>query len=257
MFDSGIDLIPLRMPLGFKYGPRVFGPEPEVRELDAIRPSLLDPACDGPAQVYAIGMDVGKLEHRKELKIRRLLFGVVTYATGRLGQEPIRSQGHVHKVSSYAGSSTPEVYEIWEGCAVILMQETDQDNPGRCFAVEAQSGEVVVVPPGWAHATISADPTRSLTFGAWADRNYGFDYDGIRSHGGMAWFARVEDGGLEWEPNPAYVERELIVKRPEDYLQLGLDLGRPIYLQYEDDPERFMFVPEPRRTAEVWPGFLP
>ena len=33
----------------------------------------------------------------------------------------------------------------------------------------------VIVPPGWVHATISADPKQPLTFGAWCDRDYGFE----------------------------------------------------------------------------------
>jgi len=50
------------------------------------------------------------------------------------------------------------------------MQETAEDQSGRCFAVIAQTGDVVIVPPYWAHATISADPEQPLTFGAWCDR---------------------------------------------------------------------------------------
>jgi glucose-6-phosphate isomerase len=69
-------------------------------------------------------MDVGKDEHREQLKARMLLFGLVTFAAGRLGNEPVRSQGHVHRVSIHSGWSPPEVYEIWSGRAIILMQET-------------------------------------------------------------------------------------------------------------------------------------
>ncbi|HYN04677.1 MAG TPA: glucose-6-phosphate isomerase family protein, partial [Vicinamibacteria bacterium] len=101
--------------MGFAYGPGIFGPSPEARSLDAIRPSLRDPAREGPDPVYAIVMDVGREEHRAELQRRHLLFGVVTYAAGRLGEEPVRSQGHVHKVASRSGWSPPELYEIWAG----------------------------------------------------------------------------------------------------------------------------------------------
>ena len=143
--------------MGFAYGAGVFGPAPERRSLDAIRRSLRDPDCAGPDPVYAIAMDVGREEHRPELRDRHLLFGVVTYAAGRLGEEPVRSQGHVHKVATRSGWSPPELYEIWAGRAVVYMQERAADDPGRCFAIEAGPGEVVVVPPGWAHATVSAD----------------------------------------------------------------------------------------------------
>ncbi len=257
-FDPGFDIAATAAPLGFRYGPDCFGPTVETRSLDSIRRSLRDPACAGPDPVYAIAMDVGRHGHRAALVERHLLYGAVTYAAGRLGDEPVRSQGHVHKPSPRNGWSTPEVYEIWRGRAVILMQESDGDDPGRCFAIEAGPGEVVIVPPGWAHATISADPARPLAFGAWCDRAYGFVYDGVRAHGGLAWFPLLTAGGaLRWEENPAYRRRELVRKPPASYAELGVRAGVPIYRQFEQEPDRFLFVPDPARAAGVWPGFVP
>lgn len=220
-FNPGFEIEPLVKPMGFKYGKDVFGPEVENRTIDSIRKSLKNPDCNGPEVVYSIAMDVGKNEHRALLDKLHLLYGVVTYAAGKLGDEPIRSQGHIHRVSPYSGMSTPEVYEIWQGKAIIYMQESAKDNPGRCFAVEAGSSEVVIVPPGWAHATISADPAQPLTFGAWCDRAYGFEYEDVRAHKGLSWFPIIEqDGGLNWHRNNNYNESELIIKRPENYSNL-------------------------------------
>jgi glucose-6-phosphate isomerase len=170
----------------------------------------------------------------------------------------VRSQGHVHAVSASCGASTAELYEIWTGKAVILMQESDGDDPGRCFAVEAGPGEVVVVPPAWAHATISADSTQPLSFGAWCVRDFGFDYRGVRAHNGLAWFPVLDNGGLRWERNPAYpVERGLVTKPPASYADLGLRAGVPIWRQYLDDPECVMWVPQPEVAATCWRNFTP
>ena len=258
MFDHGLDLSPTHAPLGFRYGSDCFGPQVEQRTLDSIRKSLRDPHCQGPDPVYAIAMDVGHPAHLEALQKRNLLFGVVTYAAGRLGSEPVRSQGHIHKPSPRNGWSTPEVYEIWSGRAIILMQESAADDPGRCFAVEAGPGEVVIVPRGWAHATISADPRQPLTFGAWCDRDYGFLYDQVRAHGGLSWFPLLDAAGqLRWEANPAYQQRKLVKKSPDSYADLGLETGQSIYRQFEQDPDRFLFVPEPMRAAPYWVDFTP
>jgi glucose-6-phosphate isomerase len=220
---------------------------------------LRNPECHGPDPVYAIAMDVGTDDRRADLISRNLLFGVVTYAAGTLGNEPVRSQGHIHAVSPSCGQSTPELYEIWSGTAVILMQESASDDPGRCFAMEAHAGEKVVVPPNWAHATISADSRQPLTFGAWCVRDFGFDYRHVRAHGGLAWFPLIDaTGSLKWERNPTYpVERELVRKLPADYSLLGLRRGVPIWQQYLDDPESVMWVPRPERADSIWPGFVP
>lgn len=256
-FDPGLAVTAADNPLGLAYGNEVFGPPVELRALDAIRPSLRDPDCAGPDPVYAIAMDVGRERDRRALEERHLLFGVVTYAAGRLGAEPVRSQGHIHAASPRNGWSTPEVYEIWQGRAIILMQERATDDPGRCFAVSAGPGEVVVVPPSWAHATISADPDQPLTFGAWCDRDFGFEYTDVRAHGGLAWFPVFDGNHLTWEANPAYASSRLIETGPGDYSRLGIEPGVPIYTQFVHDPDRFLFVPEPARAADVWTGFRP
>lgn len=100
----GLDMTVHHHPLGFSYGDDVTGPMPEIRRLEQIRASLRDPQCEGPEEVYAIAMDVARMQDRDELEKRMLLFGVVTYAVGRLGEEPIRSQGiFIASVSIAAG----------------------------------------------------------------------------------------------------------------------------------------------------------
>ena len=257
VFDPGFDIKPVYDPLGFVYGPDTFGPMPELRTLDAIRPSLKDPTCDGPDVVYAIVMDVGRRQDLTAMLKRDLLFGVVTYSKGILGEEPVRSQGHVHAVSPSCGASTCEVYEVWSGAAYIYMQETADDDPGRCFAVYAQPGDVVIVPPGWAHAAIVGDVRQNLTFGAWCVRDYGFDYDDVRAHGGIAWFPQVEGGETTWIANDAYQPSELVVRRPRAYAEFGLRQGVPIYRQFVENPDLFLFVSKPESAKALWQGFEP
>ena len=146
-FYPEFEIRPKADPLGFQYGQGVFGPQVENRTLDSIRKNLRAPHCQGPEIVYSIAMDVGNEKYRAAMLGRNLLYGAVTYAKGKLGEEPVRSQGHIHAVSPSCGMSTCEVYEIWSGAAYIYMQETAGDNPGRCYAVLAYPGEVVIVPP--------------------------------------------------------------------------------------------------------------
>ena len=113
-FYPGLQIEATKEPLGFFYGQGVFGPKEEVRRLEDIRHSLEDKNCEGPEELYAIVMDIGNEEDRISMKNRNLLFGAVTYAAGVIGQEPVRSQGHIHAISRSCGASTPEVYEIWE-----------------------------------------------------------------------------------------------------------------------------------------------
>ncbi len=257
-FDPGFNIVPLMNPLGFEYGENCFGPSVENRTLDSIRKSLKDSNCKGPEIVYSIAMDVGKIEHQSVLKEKMLLYGAVTYAAGKLGNEPIRSQGHIHKKSKHSGWSPPEIYEIWTGKAIIYMQEFANDNPGKCYAVVAKAGEVVIVPPNWAHATISTDQTQPLTFGAWCDREYGFEYDKVRAHKGLAWFPLIDDDGkLTWYANQNYETSELIKKTPNDYSIFGIKKNESVYRTFEKDPNTFQYVSKPYLKEREWKTFIP
>ena len=257
-FDPGLDIKPTENPMGFIYGPGVFGPQVENRNMKDISRSLMDPNCEGPDIVYSIAMDVGKDVHKELLNSMHLLYGVVTYAAGKLGVEPIRSQGHIHKVSPFSNWSTPEVYEIWSGEAIVFMQEYAEVNPGRCFAVYAKPGDVVIVPPYWTHATISANPNRPLTFGAWCDREYGFVYDGVKKHKGIAWYPVFNEyNEIKWKANPCYQFEEFVCKSPSDYANLGISKGKSIFCTFEENPETFLFVPSPQVKEECWINFVP
>lgn len=258
MIDVGFDISLDNKNMNFEYGKNVFGPEVERRRLDDIRSSLKDPTADGPEVLYAIAMDVGNLADKKDLVERNLLYGAVIYAAGSIGKEPVRSQGHIHAVSPSIGMSTPEVYEIWEGKAIIYMQETAEDDPGRCYAVVAQPGDVVLVPPSWAHCTINADVTTNMAFGAWCVRDYGFDYTGVRAHGGVAYYPIIqEDTSISFEPNKLYQAQDLIIKAPNSYEQFGIEKGVSIYKQYQKNKALFDFVKDPRITTDLWKNFEP
>ena len=256
--EFGLD-IEMNNAMQFKYGDDCFGPQPEFRKLDTIRQSLIDPDCEGPEIVYSIVMDVGKKMDQQRLQEMMLLFGVVGYAAGKLGREPVRSQGHIHKISSHSGWSPPEVYEIWQGRAIIYMQEYADDHPGRCFAVAAEKGDVVIVPPNWAHATISADPETPLVFGAWCDREYGFEYNKVRAHKGLAWYPLLDDKDeIDWQANPNYRKTELIIKKPRYYFDdFGIQKRISIYNQFQQNPEVFQFVSKPALKTDVWKRFEP
>jgi glucose-6-phosphate isomerase len=256
-FNSGLDVALRTDGLAFDYGSGTVGPASELRRLDDIRASLRNPACTGPDPVYGIAMDVFQRQDADDLRRRYLLFGVVAYAGGRLGEEPVRSQGHIHAPAPHSGSSTPELFEIWEGRAIIYGQEFAEDDPGRCIAIEAGPGEQVVMPPGWAHCVINADETTRMVFGALCERQYGFLYDKVRSHGGLAWFPLVRDGRIEWQANPRYRKSTLSVRSPRSYPELGLDATVPIYQQYQRNPEAVQWISDPARMSALWPTLEP
>ncbi len=254
-FDAGLSVSLRDDSLSFAFGDGVFGPEPELRSLAQIRSALLDPDCNGPDPVYGICMDVGRREHRDELQRRWLLFGVVAYAAGCMGREPVRSQGHAHAVAPHSGWSPPELFEVWEGRAIVYAQQNDGPDPGRCFAAVAGPGEHVIVPPGWPHFVANADPGRRMVFGALCDRQYGFVYDGVRTRNGLAWFPVFEDGAIDWLPNPNYRPSRLHIGPPASCAAFGVEDDVPLYRQFEVNADALQWISDPARMRSLWPDF--
>jgi glucose-6-phosphate isomerase len=95
-----------------------------------------------------------------------------------------------------------------------------------------------------------------MMFGAWCDRQYGFVYDAIRAHHGLAWFPILDDQQkIHWEANPSYRSSDLLIRSPRAYPELGLDLSTPIYEQFANDPDSVQWVSEPARVTSLWPNF--
>ena len=99
-------------------------------------------------------------------------------------------------------------------------------------------------------------------FGAWCDRQYGFVYDAIRAHHGLAWFPilivkprTVSRRFTGSRTLLIYRTSDLSVRRPRAYPELGLDSSTPIYQQFADDPDSVQWVSEPARAESVWPNF--
>ncbi len=245
--------------LSIEYGNGVFGPTIEWRKFNDIKHIYLDSRSKGPEISYGIAMDIGKGNHKELLIQKNILFGAMVFASGQIGNEPIKSQGHIHKTSIHSGWSPPEIYEIWQGSAIIYMQEFIADYPGRCYAISAEKGAFVVVPPGWAHCSISADPTSSLAFGACCDRNYGFIYEPIKEKNGFAWIPYFDENNkIAWKENPTYTQSILIRKSPEDYsTSLGFTNDKPLYTLFEENPSIFEFVSNPSLKESIWNSFIP
>lgn len=244
--------------MDFIYGDQTFGPPIEKRYLDDIRKTLKDPKSAGPDVVYSIAMDIGYLEDQEELVKRNLLYGACIYAKGKIGEEPVRSQGHIHAVSASCGSSTPEMYEIWSGEACIFMQESGKRDAKSAYAVHCRAGDKVIVPPGYAHYTVNACPDDYMSFGAWCVRDFGFDYKDVRANKGLMYFPVITGNKqIQFIHNRNYDNGKLLIKEPEVYHYFGLDSNKTIYELYRQDHDLFQFVTQPMKYEHIWSKFVP
>ena len=89
-------------------------------------------------------------------------------------------------------------------------------------------------------------------------RDYGFDYDDVRKHQGVAWFPVVDnDDKIEFIENKHYQKSQLIIKKPRFYKEFSIEKGKPIYQQFIENPDKFLFVSHPQNYQNLWENFIP
>ena len=116
---------------------------------------------------------------------------------------------------------------------------------------------MILVPPGWVHATVNVSQEETMSFGAWCVRDYGFEYESVRRHRGIAFFPLWQGEDLVWVKNPTYRGGTFLEKNARPYPEFGLTRGIPIYRQYEENRNLFRFVTHPQEFSQLWEGYQP
>jgi len=235
--------------LTLEFGSNVIHPAGEVRRLNQVRSMLENPYAQGPDHLYTIYMDIAQRDDIAALKEQGLLYGAVVYNSGTIGQERLRSQGHIHSEKQGTDLRYSEMYEFWTGHGMIYLQKECAPCVTRAFLVPVSAGDKVVIPYGWVHLLITLGDD-VLSFGAWCARENKLEYEQLRVLGGPAYFVQA-DGSLK--KNPHYESIAAIqYAKPGDFLALNIPLDRPIYTSWRENPDRFKFMASPELTDDLW-----
>jgi glucose-6-phosphate isomerase len=246
---SGLDLRLDEARLALDFGPQIVHPAGEIRRLDQVRASLKDPQAIGPDHLYTIYMDIARQQDLPALHDQGLLYGAVVYNAGTIGQERLRSQGHIHSEKPGTGLRYSEIYEFWSGQGLIYLQKECAPVVSEVYVIPVQAGDRIVIPYGWVHLVVTLG-NDILSFGAWCARANQLEYGPLRALGGPAYFV-LADGSLRKNPRYARVA-EARYLQPKDLPTLGLPLDRPIYTIWQEQPELLAFMANPELTGDVW-----
>ena len=232
--------------LTLAFGPGISTAPQTVRRLDEVRPLLRDPLASGPDHLYTIYMDVRVPGRTEALRALGLGYGAVVYNHGSLGAEALRSQGHVHATPAATGVAYSEIYEFWHGRGLVYMQDSATAFVSDVIVVEAGPGDKVVIPPGWAHATVNLGDS-PMAFGAIYALDAQLLYKPLRKLQGTAHYV-LADGTLE--PNPRYrTVPEARRSKPHEIPAHGIGHGRSAL---SGDPRLLELVSRPERYPAVW-----
>jgi len=124
-----------------------------------------------------------------------LISGITVLHAGKVGQEYFMTKGHFHAVLE-----TGEIYYALRGTGMMVMETPE----GECSVEPFAAGQVVYVPPCWAHRTINTGNNDLLFF--WVcPAAAGHDYGTIAKHGFRKLVMATEEGSTimanpRWSP---------------------------------------------------------
>jgi glucose-6-phosphate isomerase, archaeal len=127
-------------------------PKPQVRTIEDLRGVLADEKCNKSGPVYFMYRDLAKSgSDRSWLGTHRLRYDITVIPPATVCGEFVKTKGHYHPENP-RGKGYPEIYEVIEGKAEYLLQESRLLD---AVAVKAGKGNTVIIPPGYGHVTIN------------------------------------------------------------------------------------------------------
>lgn len=169
---------------------------PDTRKLNDIASVVYDKAWLKTAENFDLYYMYRGLEEKVGLR-----YDITTIPAKMLGQEFVKTKGHYHV------GAWQEIYIVLSGKAIYLMQKLGQNgNIEDVYAVEAQQGDVVIIPPFYGHVTINPSKTEELKMANWVSKDCKSDYSLFEKQNGACYFYLENQTTKEliWQKNPSY-----------------------------------------------------
>jgi len=148
--------------------------------------------------LYYMYRDCWKEKDKEAIEDNNIRFDITVIPPYKLGKEFVKTKGHYHATCTN-DLSYPEVYEIMQGKAHILMQKRGTDGIEDVVLVKAKTSDKVVIPPNYGHITIN--PTQNtLKMSNWISKDAVSLYKPIKEKRGGAYY-ETSDGFVK---NPKY-----------------------------------------------------
>ncbi|MBI3631395.1 MAG: glucose-6-phosphate isomerase [Candidatus Staskawiczbacteria bacterium] len=141
---------------------------PDIRHLNNMREVIYDKEWLKTADNSELYYMYRAVEEKDKIR-----YDITIVPSAMLGSEFIKTKGHYHK------EGHQEIYTVLEGQAIYLMQKRKNGNPEEIedvYAVKAEKGDIVIIPPFYGHITINPSETKELKMANWVSPQCESDY---------------------------------------------------------------------------------
>lgn len=183
--------------------------EPKIRYLAEMKEVLFDQTWAQTApnlELYYMYRDLAdNKEKRQEIIKQRLRYDITVIPFIMLGKEFNKTAGHDHPLVPQTALTYPEIYEVLEGEAIFLLQDSQGNEIKDIYTVKAKKKDKIIIPPNYEHLIINSSE-KELKTANWVCRNFLSNiYKPFRSKHGFGYFALKNDSKkIDWVKNNNY-----------------------------------------------------
>jgi glucose-6-phosphate isomerase len=226
----------------------------DVRKLEDIEGVVYDREWLKTApnlELYYMYRDLAESELDKmRIEDNDLRYDITLFLPVILGKEFNKTLGHDHPIVPGTAITYPELYEVLEGEAIFLLQDSDDKEIKDIFAVHAKKGDKIIVLPKYEHLIIN--PTeKELKTCNWICRTFASNiYKPFRARHGFSYYALKDSStelGTRWIKNENYESiPDLRFEEPNNFYGFDLNKEEPIYKSI-NNLEKLNFLIEPQK----------
>ncbi len=173
----------------------------------------------------------------KENDIR---FDITVIPPNALGEECMKTYGHYHPKSS-DGIEYAEIYQVLNGKAIYLLQKPNSNGTVEVIIVDANKGDVVLIPPGYGHITINAGDDTLVMSNLVYDKFSSVYGDFKENRGGAYYYLKSHT----WEHNTNYIIANNERYKPEQINRKYEFSSKDLLAELRADPHKFAFLEKP------------
>ncbi len=210
---------------------------PDIRELKDIEDVIFDKEWLKTAEnfeLYYMYRDLAENEEDYEkIFANNLRYDITVIFPKMLGKEFNKTIGHDHPIVPGTAITYPELYEVLEGEAIFLLQDSVDDVIKDVYAIKAKPGDKLIIPPNYEHLIINP-ANKNLKTCNWICRSFGSNiYKPFKLRHGFSYYAIKDQSSplaIRWVKNENYSTiPEIKFKEPNNLYDFKIETGKPIY----------------------------
>ncbi len=167
-------------------------------------------------------------------------FDITIIPAAEIKGECAKTFGHYHP-GSEAGPQYPEVYQVLRGSAAFIMQKKNRNGSVDAIIVNADEGDVVLLPPGYGHVSVNRGEGTLILANLVCDRFESL-YGEYEENRGAAYYYLK---GGEVVQNTNYIVQKSERLSPAQLNERYGFSSKDLLGEFHAEPKRFGFLKKP------------